>query len=54
MIAEQTALVRKAEASLQAAQVLAGQGFPEFAVSRAYYAMLYAAEALLLGEGLAF
>lgn len=54
MTAEQAALLRKAETSLQAAQLLAAEGFYEIAVSRAYYTMFYVAQALLLGEGLAF
>ena len=37
-----------------AAQLLNDQGFHDFATSRAYYAMFYVAEALLLGEGLTF
>jgi len=51
---EQTALLQKGQASLQAAQLLADRGYFDFAVSRAYYAMFYAAQAILLGEGLAF
>ena len=39
---------------MRAAEVLRDQGFSDFAASRAYYAMLYVAEAFLLGEGLAF
>lgn len=54
MNAEQAALLRKASASLQAARLLADQNYPEFSVSRAYYAMFYVAQALLLGEGLSF
>ncbi len=54
MISEQAALLHKAQDSLQAAQLLADQGFYDFAVSRAYYTMFYVAEALLLGEGLTF
>ena len=54
MTPAQAALVRKARESLEAAQLLAERGFYDFAVSRAYYAMFYLAEALLLGEGLAF
>ena len=54
MTAEQAALLQKAQKSLQAARLLADQGFYDFAVSRAYYAMFYIAEAFLLGEGLAF
>lgn len=54
MTPEQTALLQKSQESLQAARLLAEQGFYDFAVSRAYYAMFYVAEAFLLGEGLAF
>ncbi len=54
MTPEQAALLHKAQQSLQAAQLLADQAFYDFAVSRAYYAMFYVAEALLLGETLAF
>jgi uncharacterized protein (UPF0332 family) len=51
---EQTKLIRKATQSIEAARLLARQGFYDFAVSRAYYAMFYVAEAFLLGEGLQF
>jgi uncharacterized protein (UPF0332 family) len=51
---EQDAFVNKAEESLQAAQLLAGQGFYNFAVSRAYYTMFYIASAFLLSKGLSF
>jgi uncharacterized protein (UPF0332 family) len=54
MMPEQLALLQKAKDSLQAAQLLADQGFYDFAVSRAYYAMFYVAEAFLLGEGVTF
>ena len=54
MTSEQLALLQKAQDSLQAARLLTDQDFYDFAVSRAYYAMFYAAEALLLSEGLAF
>ncbi len=54
MTAEQMALQRKAEESLKAAELLAEQGYNDFAVSRAYYAMFYIASAFLLGEGLTF
>jgi len=54
MTSEQMALLQKAQDSLQAARLLADQGFYDFAVSRAYYAMFYVAEALLLSQGLAF
>jgi uncharacterized protein (UPF0332 family) len=54
MMPEQQALLKKAENSLAAAQLLLNEGFYDFAVSRIYYAMFYIAEAFLLGEGLAF
>lgn len=54
MTPEQSALLRKAEDSVRAARVLAAEGLHDFSVSRAYYAMFYLAEALLLGEGLSF
>ncbi len=54
MTPEQTALLQKARASLQAARLLASKGFYDFAVSRTYYTMFYVAEAFLLGDGLAF
>lgn len=47
MTPEQGALLAKARQSLDAAVLLAEKEYPDFAVSRAYYAMLYAAEALL-------
>ncbi|MBD0336832.1 MAG: HEPN domain-containing protein [Cyanobacteria bacterium Co-bin13] len=54
MTPEQQALLDKARRSLEAAQKLMQQEFYDFAVSRAYYAMFYVAEALLNHEGLAF
>jgi uncharacterized protein (UPF0332 family) len=54
MTPEQQALLHKAQRSLEASQNLIEQGFYEFAVSRAYYAMFYIAEALLDQEGLSF
>lgn len=47
MTPEQQALVDKARRSLEAAQSLIDQGFYDFAVSRAYYAMFCVAQALL-------
>ncbi|WP_373479828.1 HEPN domain-containing protein [Geminocystis sp.] len=44
----------KAERSLNAAQELNQKDYPEFATSRAYYAMFYVAEVLLLEEDLSF
>jgi len=54
MTPEQAALLKKARESLNAAGILAGQSYWDFAASRAYYAMFYVAEAFLLGEGLTF
>ena len=48
------ALIQKARASLGAAKLLKQEGYLDFAASRAYYAMFYAAQALLLQNGLAF
>ena len=54
MTLEQANLVRKAEHSIDAAKVMKKTGYFDFAVSRAYYAMFYLAEAFLLEKGLAF
>jgi len=54
MTPEQEALLSKARDSVRAARLLADAGLYDFAVSRAYYAMFYVAEAFLLGEGLSF
>ena len=53
MTPEQEALIRKAHASVKGARVLAEEKLFDFAVSRAYYAMFYVAEAFLLGEDVA-
>jgi uncharacterized protein len=47
-------LLQKAVQSLDAAQLLRQEEYLDFAASRAYYAMFYAAEALLLDRGLSF
>lgn len=47
-------LFQKARESLEAAQLLLQQGYHDFAASRGYYAMFYAAEAALLSKGLSF
>ena len=47
-------LLAKAASSQRAATLLAGQDYLDFAASRAYYALFYVAEALLLAEGLSF
>jgi uncharacterized protein (UPF0332 family) len=54
MIKEQEYLLIKANRSLNAAKELNQKDYPEFATSRAYYAMFYVAEALLLQENLSF
>ena len=45
---EQSALLQKAQSSIDAAKLLVSEDFFDFAISRAYYAMFYVAEALLL------
>jgi uncharacterized protein (UPF0332 family)/predicted nucleotidyltransferase len=52
MKTEQLSLLRKASDSLQAAKLLADQGYYDIAASRAYYVMFYVAKAFLLEEGL--
>jgi uncharacterized protein (UPF0332 family) len=47
-------LVSKAERSLKAARRLYKNGDYDFSVSRAYYAMFYCAESLLLTQGLTY
>ena len=44
----------KSEQSIAAAEHLQSDGYAEFAASRAYYAMFYAAEALLSEQGRRF
>ena len=51
---DQQELLNKSRDSIRAGWVLMREGFPSFAASRAYYAMFYAAQALLEGEGLSF
>ena len=45
-------LLLSARDSLEAARVLLDSGYPDYAASRAYYAMFDAAEAFLEGKGL--
>lgn len=47
-------LLAKAQENLRAAELLCREALPGLAASRTYYAMFYAAEALLLEEGKAF
>jgi len=54
MKSETEALFAKAHQSLQAAANLKHDGFLDFAASRAYYAMFYVAEALLIEQGFSY
>lgn len=54
MSAEIDALVHKGHRSLTTAKKLFADRDYDFAVSRAYYAMFYLAEAALLSQGMAF
>ena len=54
MTEDQEELLLKAQQSLAASQLLLKNNYTDFAASRAYYAMFYAAEALLDREGLSF
>ncbi|MBU2573352.1 MAG: HEPN domain-containing protein [Elusimicrobia bacterium] len=51
---EISGLIEKAKEDIKAAELLIGAGLCRIAVSRAYYAMFYIAEALLLAKGLSF
>ena len=50
----QSCLLRKAHRTVQSARLLLTDGDYDGAVSRAYYAMFYVAEALLLAKGMTF
>ncbi|MDD5349086.1 MAG: HEPN domain-containing protein [Chthoniobacteraceae bacterium] len=54
MTSDQQGFLEKSRRSIDAAKELLKGDFPEFAVSRAYYAMFYCAEALLLSQKLTF
>lgn len=51
---EVKANMERAEQAVDAARKLASDGYYDFAASRAYYSVFYAASALLLQEGLEF
>lgn len=51
---ESRALLDKGRENLRAAALLRREGFLDIAASRAYYAMFYAAEALLLARARPF
>ncbi len=53
-MSEIDALLEKAGKSFAAARLLLGDGYRDFAVSRAYYGYFYVAEALLRSMGLEF
>lgn len=54
MTPDQESLLNKARRNLRAAEILIREGESEIAASRAYFAMFYAAEAMLLERGLSF
>ena len=54
MTPEQRGLLQKARRNIRSARLLLADGDCDTAISRAYYAMFYRAEALLLSKGLAF
>jgi len=53
-VSEIASLIERAQKYLTSAAMLLGVADFESSVSRTYYAMFFAAEALLLGKGLAF
>ena len=50
-MSEIEALLKKADRSFEAAELILKSGSPDFAASRAYYGCFYIAEALLLTRG---
>ena len=54
MTDKQRKFIEKAKRSVAAAEMLMHASDTDFAISRAYYAMFYTAEALLLEKGLTF
>jgi uncharacterized protein (UPF0332 family) len=54
MMPDQEQLLKKAHESLLAARVLEREEMYDFSASRAYYAMFYAVQALLLAKDLSF
>ncbi|MBC8496236.1 MAG: HEPN domain-containing protein [Anaerolineales bacterium] len=54
MTPEVQGLLEKSKESIDAAKLLKGESYYSFSASRAYYAMFYAAEALLLTLGYSF
>jgi uncharacterized protein (UPF0332 family) len=54
MTPDQAHLLSESKSSIDAANILKREGYFGFAASRAYYAMFYAAQAILLTKGFAF
>jgi uncharacterized protein (UPF0332 family) len=54
MMPDQEQLLKKAHESLLAARILEREEMYDFSASRAYYAMFYAVQALLLAKDLSF
>lgn len=54
MTEEVRKLLEKAKRALHAAETLLNEGDAEFATGRAYYALLYTAQALLRDKGIQF
>jgi uncharacterized protein (UPF0332 family) len=54
MTLDQGGFLAKARSSVGAARLLLSQGYPDYAASRAYYAMFYLAQAYLIGQGKEF
>ena len=54
MTEDEQRILNKARENINAAQLLVNQGFINIAASRAYYAMFYLAEVLLLRHSLSF
>jgi uncharacterized protein (UPF0332 family) len=54
MTPEQQQLLQKSQENIRAAQLLSHEELYNIAISRAYYAMFYLAEAYLIGENLSF
>lgn len=52
--AEVEVLLERGETSLAAGRTLLGEGFPDYAAGRAYYAAFYAATAVFLARGSRF
>lgn len=54
MTSDEVLVIRKAKDNLEAAELLIEEGFIDIAASRAYYAMFYLPEVLLMRKGLSY